>query len=72
MAVARLRGVPPSDLLRVGCEWCAYSLDEALLVRDTLATRRRMDESEAEASGTPGPGAVERVKARMRADGVIQ
>ena len=44
MAVARLRGIPPSELLGVGCEWCAYCLDEALLVREATRAKRQADE----------------------------
>ena len=49
MAVARLRGIPPSELLGVGCEWCAYCLDEALLVREATRAKRQAAEFEAEA-----------------------
>ena len=44
--MARLRGVPPSELLGIGCDWCAYCLDEALLVREGARAKREMDEAE--------------------------
>jgi hypothetical protein len=72
MAVARLRGKPPSELLRVGCEWCAYCLDESLLVREAREAKRQAAEAEAEQNGQPSPAATDRVLQRMKADGVIQ
>jgi len=67
MAVARLRGIPPSELLGVGCEWCAYCLDEALLVREATRAKRQIEAPE----DAPSEAARERVLNRMKADGVI-
>ena len=70
MAVARLRGVPPSELLGIGCDWCAYCFDEALLVREAARAKRESDEA-AQDEAQPSPQARERVLEHMRADGVI-
>lgn len=48
MAVARLRGVAPSEVLRIGCDWCAYCLDEALLVRESARARKESAERKQE------------------------
>jgi hypothetical protein len=48
MAVARLRQTAPSELLRIGCDWCAYVLDEAMLVREVAHSRRLTEEANAE------------------------
>ena len=66
MAVARLRGIPPSELMGVGCDWCAYCLDEALLVREAATAKRGIPDPEADARE-----AEERVRKQMQADGVI-
>lgn len=53
MATARLRGVAPSEVLRIGCSWCAYCLDEALAAKANAAEMvqaKRMEQAnEAEA-----------------------
>lgn len=48
--MARLRGVAPSEVLGVGCAWCAYCLDEALMVREGAHARRRAEEAADEAA----------------------
>ena len=54
MAVSRLQGKPPSEVLGVGCPWCAYCLDEALLVREAIHNQSRQDQP-----SDPDPAAVE-------------
>jgi hypothetical protein len=44
-----MRGKPPSEVLGIGCEWCAYCLDEALVFRRLAATRRREKEQQEQA-----------------------
>jgi hypothetical protein len=42
--VAEQRGVPPSELFGITCEFCAYCFDEALIVRrSVLAEQERKD-----------------------------
>ncbi len=42
--VAEQRGKPPSELLGITCEFCAYCFDEALIVRRaTLEEKARKD-----------------------------
>jgi hypothetical protein len=42
--VAEQRGVPPSELFGITCEFCAYCFDEALIVRrSALAEKERRD-----------------------------
>jgi hypothetical protein len=50
MAVARLRRVAPSELLSIGCDWCAYCLDEALLVRESAHARKESEDRKQEAA----------------------
>jgi hypothetical protein len=33
----------------IGCDWCAYCFDEALLVREGVWAKREMDEAEEQA-----------------------
>lgn len=38
----------PSELAGIGCEWCAFCLDEALLARERAKGKRELEELEAE------------------------
>lgn len=38
MAVAKQRGVAPSEVMEIGCRWCAFCLDDALAGREYVAS----------------------------------
>lgn len=49
--VAEQRGVPPSELLGITCEFCAYCFDEAMIVRrQVLEDEARKDAERGERS----------------------
>lgn len=41
-------GIRPSDLAHIGCEFCAYCFDEALVVRQSFREREQLEEAQEE------------------------
>jgi hypothetical protein len=44
--VAEQRGVPPSELFGITCEFCAYCFDEALIVRRSVLEQEARKDAE--------------------------
>lgn len=43
LAVATRTGRAPSEVVAIGCTYCAYCFDEALLLRQSLERRAEQD-----------------------------
>lgn len=44
--VAEQRGVPPSELFGITCEFCAYCFDEAMIVRKAALEQEERHQAE--------------------------